>query len=103
MVWAIYNINQLIKFHKEQNTLATITATQPAGHFGTLLLNNDKKVTSFKEKPQSDGAWINGGFFVLSPKVLDYIEGDDTIWERQPLESLAKEGQISAFLHDGFW
>ncbi|RKZ38894.1 MAG: glucose-1-phosphate cytidylyltransferase [Gammaproteobacteria bacterium] len=97
------NITQLINFHKQQSTLATITATQPAGRYGTLHLNDHKKVTGFKEKPQGDGAWINGGFFVLSPKVLDYIEGDDTIWERQPLESLAQKGQISAFLHDGFW
>jgi glucose-1-phosphate cytidylyltransferase len=96
------DIKQLIKFHKEQGTLATITATQPAGRFGALQLD-EKKVTGFKEKPQGDGAWINGGFLVLSPKVLDYIEGDDTIWERQPLESLAKEGEMSAFLHDGFW
>lgn len=96
------NINQLIKFHKQQGTLATITATQPAGRFGALQLDN-KKVTGFQEKPQGDGTWINGGFFVLSPKVIDYIEGDDTIWERQPLESLAKDGEISAFMHDGFW
>ncbi|MCK5666136.1 MAG: glucose-1-phosphate cytidylyltransferase, partial [Thiotrichaceae bacterium] len=97
------NITELINFHKQQGTLATITATQPAGRYGTLHLNDDKKVTGFKEKPQGDGAWINGGFFVLSPKVFDFIEGDDTIWERQPLESLAKKGQMSAFLHDGFW
>jgi glucose-1-phosphate cytidylyltransferase len=97
------NITQLINFHKQQSTLATITATQPAGRYGTLHLNDDKKVTGFKEKPQGDGAWINGGFFVLSPKVFDFIEGDDIIWERQPLESLAKKGQMSAFLHDGFW
>jgi glucose-1-phosphate cytidylyltransferase len=96
------NINQLINFHKQQGTLATVTATQPAGRFGALKLDN-KKVTGFKEKPQGDGAWINGGFFVLSPKVLDYIDGDETIWERQPLESLAKDGEMSAFLHDGFW
>lgn len=97
------NINQLIQFHKEQGTLATVTATQPAGRFGALQLNDHKKITGFKEKPQGDGAWINGGFFVLSPKVIDYITGDDTIWERQPLESLARDGQVSAFLHDGFW
>jgi glucose-1-phosphate cytidylyltransferase len=96
------NITQLINFHQKQGTLATVTAIQPVGRFGALQLNQHK-VSSFTEKPQGDGAWINGGFFVLSPKVLDYIEGDDTIWERQPLESLAKEGQISAFLHDGFW
>jgi glucose-1-phosphate cytidylyltransferase len=92
----------LIDFHKQQATLATITATQPAGRFGALQLDN-KKVTGFQEKPQGDGTWINGGFFVLSPKVIDYIEGDETVWERQPLESLAKDGEMSAFLHDGFW
>lgn len=95
------NIMQLINFHKKQGTLATVTATQPAGRFGALQLKQHQ-VTSFKEKPQ-EGAWINGGFFVLSPKVIDYIEGDDTAWERQPLESLAKDGQMSAFLHHGFW
>jgi glucose-1-phosphate cytidylyltransferase len=96
------NIKQLIDFHKQQATLATVTATQPAGRFGALQLD-EKKVTGFQEKPQGDGTWINGGFFVLSPKVIDYIEGDETVWERQPLEYLAKDGQMSAFLHDGFW
>jgi len=97
------NISKLINFHNKQATLATVTATQPAGRFGALQLNDDRKLIGFKEKPQGDGAWINGGFFVLSPKVFDYIKGDDTIWERQPLEFLAKDGHMSAFLHDGFW
>lgn len=96
------NITQLISFHKSQNTLATLTATQPPGRFGAINLHHHK-VTAFQEKPQGDGGWINGGFFVLSPKVIDYIEGDDTIWERAPMEQLAREGEMSAFLHYGFW
>ncbi|KTD36420.1 glucose-1-phosphate cytidylyltransferase (CDP-glucose pyrophosphorylase) [Legionella nautarum] len=96
------NISELISFHKKQKTLATLTAIQPPGRFGSLLMDGDK-ITGFKEKPQGDGGWINGGFFVLSPKVIDYIEGDDTIWEKHPLERLAEEGQLSSFTHDGFW
>jgi glucose-1-phosphate cytidylyltransferase len=96
------NISELISFHKRQKTLATLTAIQPPGRFGSLLIDSDR-ITGFKEKPQGDGGWINGGFFVLSPKVIDYIEGDDTIWEKQPLERLAEEGQLASFTHDGFW
>jgi glucose-1-phosphate cytidylyltransferase len=96
------NIRALIEYHKQQNTLATLTAVQTTGRFGALDITN-KKVTAFKEKPRGDGAWINGGFFILSPKVLHYIENDDTIWEQQPLETLAQEGQLSAFFHQGFW
>lgn len=96
------DITQLIRFHREQGTLATLTATQPPGRFGAL--NMDKhKITSFQEKPHGDGGWINGGFFVLSPKVIDYIEGDNTMWEREPMERLAEEDQMSAYLHNGFW
>ena len=91
-----------IAFHKQHGKLATLTATQPPGRFGALVLNGNA-VTSFQEKPQGDGAWINGGFFVLSPRVLDYIEGDETIWERKPMERLAAEGQMEAFFHRGFW
>jgi glucose-1-phosphate cytidylyltransferase len=97
------NIGKLVAFHKEQGRLATLTATQPPGRFGALALNNNEQVTGFQEKPQGDGAWINGGYFVLSPKVLDYIAGDETSWEKEPMERLAKEGQLSAFLHHGFW
>ncbi len=82
--------------------MATVTATQMPGRFGALTLQKDL-VTSFQEKPHGDGAWINGGFFVLSPKVIDYIEGDQTFWEREPVEHLAREAQMNAFLHDGFW
>ncbi|MEN8220653.1 MAG: glucose-1-phosphate cytidylyltransferase [Pseudomonadota bacterium] len=96
------NMSKLIAFHKAQGTLATLTAIKPPGRFGALSLTQDK-VTGFKEKPQGDGGWINGGFFVLSPKVLDYIEGDETVWEQSPMEKLAKEGNLSALLHNGFW
>ncbi|MBF0491232.1 MAG: glucose-1-phosphate cytidylyltransferase [Deltaproteobacteria bacterium] len=96
------NISSLIDFHKKQKTLATLTATQPPGRFGSIkILEN--KIESFEEKPQGDGAWINGGFFVLSPKVFGYIKGDESIWEREPLEKLVEEGQLSAFKHQGFW
>mgnify|MGYP000563020860 FL=1 len=96
------NIAQLLDFHKKQSTLGTITAVQPPGGFGALKIKNDL-VEGFIEKPQGDGGWINGGFFVLEPKIFDYIENDSTIWEQQPLRNLAKEGQLSSFFHKGFW
>ena len=96
------NINKLIDFHKNHGKLATLTATQPPGRFGALDLEGTK-VNSFQEKPQGDGAWINGGFFVLSPKAIDYIDDDQTTWEKSPMELLAQEGQLHAFLHHGFW
>ena len=96
------DITQSIAFHRRHGKLATMTATQPPGRFGALQLN-DHAVTSFLEKPTGDGGWINGGFFVLSPKVLDLIEGDDTYWERGPLESLARTSQLQAHFHPGFW
>lgn len=96
------NITELIKFHKKQGKLVTLTATQPPGRFGALNLDGIN-VMSFQEKPQGDGGWINGGFFVLSPKILDYLTDDRTIWEREPMEQLAKEGQVSAYFHSGFW
>lgn len=96
------NIGELIKFHKNQKTLATVTAVQPPGRFGSINLE-EHRITSFQEKPEGDGGWISGGFFVLSPQVLDYIDGDDTIWERGPMERLAQEGQLSAFRHSDFW
>lgn len=96
------NIKALIAFHNGQKTLATVTGVQPPGRFGTLNLSQHR-VISFQEKPKGDGGWINGGFFVLSPKVVEYIEGDETLWEREPMEKLASEGQMSAFLHRGFW
>ena len=96
------NLTNLLGFHKKQGTLASLTATQPPGRFGSLILDQHK-VTRFQEKPSGDGGWINGGFFVLSPQVLDYIEGDHTLWEREPMERLAQAGQLSAYLHHGFW
>jgi glucose-1-phosphate cytidylyltransferase len=96
------NIGGLIEFHKQHGKLATLTATQPPGRFGALILEGSA-ISSFQEKPQGDGAWINGGFFVLSPKVLDYVEGDETIWERKPMERLAADGQLQAYFHNGFW
>ena len=96
------NITELIAFHRRHGKLATMTATQPPGRFGALQLD-DHAVTSFLEKPTGEGGWINGGFFVLSPKTLELIEGDETIWERGPLETLAHTGQLQAFLHEGFW
>ena len=96
------NIAELIEFHGRQKTLATLAAVQPPGRFGALSLCG-AKITGFKEKLQGDGGWINGGFFVLSPKVLDYIDGDNMLWEREPLERLAHEGNLSAYVHRGFW
>lgn len=96
------NVTELIAFHKAQNVQATLTATLPPGRFGALEFNGNK-VNKFMEKPKGDGAMINGGFFVLSPQVLDRISGDDTIWERGPLETLAADGQLAAYQHTGFW
>ncbi|MBD2448981.1 glucose-1-phosphate cytidylyltransferase [Nostoc sp. FACHB-152] len=98
------NITELIKFHKEQKTLATLTAVQPAGRFGAISLEQDQtKITSFREKRDGDGAWVNGGYFVLEPEVIDLIADDSTVWEKEPLEKLADMEQLSAFKHDGFW
>jgi glucose-1-phosphate cytidylyltransferase len=93
-----------VRFHKTHGKLATLTAVQPSGRFGafTLAAESDK-VSTFHEKPKGDGAWVNGGFFVLEPAVLDYIDGDATVWEREPLERLAKDGQLCAWRHSGFW
>jgi glucose-1-phosphate cytidylyltransferase len=97
-------IDQLIEFHRSQKTLATLTAVQPPGRFGAFNLGHGNSlIPSFKEKPKGDGAWVNGGFFVLEPKVLDYIQDDSTVWEQQPMENLAKENNLSAFRHYGFW
>jgi len=96
------NINKLIEHHKKQKTLATLTAVYPPGRFGSLDISNGK-VATFKEKPKGDGSRINGGFFVLSPKVIDLIKDDATVWEQEPMEILAKQGEMSAFEHNGFW
>ncbi|MBI4707819.1 MAG: glucose-1-phosphate cytidylyltransferase [Candidatus Omnitrophica bacterium] len=97
------NIQKLAEFHKQHKKQATITAVQPLGRFGSMELDTDDKIISFKEKPKGDGAWINGGFFVLEPQIFNYIEGDDTFWEREPLEQLAKNGQLKAYKHHDFW
>jgi len=96
------NISNLIKFHESKKTIATITAVQPPGRFGLLELREDK-ISKFMEKPSGDGNWINGGYFVLEPKVFDYIKGDLTVWEQEPLEKLAREDQLSAYKHRSFW
>jgi glucose-1-phosphate cytidylyltransferase len=96
------NIGALLAFHKSHGLRATLTATYPPGRFGALDIR-ENKVISFKEKPKGDGGMINGGFFVLSPKVIDLIEGDHTVWEREPLENLADGGQLAAYQHTGFW
>ena len=96
------NISDLIKFHKSKKKTATITAVQPPGRFGILEIENDD-VLKFKEKPEGDGNWINGGFFVLEPSVFDYIKGDSTTWEREPLEKLSHERSLSVYKHKGFW
>ena len=96
------DIGAAIAFHKSAGTLATVTAVQPPGRFGALDVDRNL-ISGFREKPEGDGGWINGGYFVLSPGVFEHIEGDDTIWERAPLERLARAGQLSAFRHRGFW
>jgi len=98
------NINDLVGFHKKNGKYATLTAVQPSGKFGVLEIDQKNDVHAFQEKPKGDGAWINGGFFVLEPQIFNYIkQGDETVWEREPLENLAKDNQLSAFKHEGFW
>jgi glucose-1-phosphate cytidylyltransferase len=99
---ATIDVTGLIAFHRAQHTLATVTAVSPPARFGALEID-DHRVTRFREKPEAGDARINGGFFILSPSALDYIEGDDTLWEHEPLERLAAESQLSAYPHDGFW
>lgn len=96
------DLTALITFHEQQGTLATVTSVQPPGRFGALDVHGDR-VTSFREKPRGDGTWTNGGFFVLHPGIGDYIEGDATTWEEEPLRRLAHEGQLSSFRHEGYW
>jgi glucose-1-phosphate cytidylyltransferase len=97
------DISALLEFHNKHGLLATVTAVQPPGRFGALEIDARDKVLSFREKPQGDGTWINGGFLVLSPKVIDYIDGDDTVFEQKPLQRLSAEGQLGAYRHAGFW
>jgi glucose-1-phosphate cytidylyltransferase len=96
------DISRCIAFHRAQGTIATVTATQPPGRFGVLALDR-QRITAFEEKPRGGGGYINGGYFVLSPKVIDYVEGDATSWEREPMSRLAREGNLAAYVHEGFW
>ena len=96
------NLKELIEFHRNQKTLATVTAVRPPGRFGAMAIS-DNRVTKFQEKPEGDGDWINGGFFILEPKIFDYLTDDKTIWEREPLEKLSEDNQLSAYKHSGFW
>lgn len=96
------DIASVIALHQKEKRLATVTATQPPGRFGALEFTGNQ-LTNFVEKPHGDGGWINGGFFVLSPKVIDYIADDATLWEQEPMRNLAKDGQMSVYFHDGFW
>ena len=96
------NVSELVKFHKNNKKMTTITAVMPPGRFGALKIDGNI-VTKVTEKPKGDNSWINGGFFVLEPAIFDFIKGDDTIWEREPLETIAKKGELAAFKHKGFW
>ncbi|MFM7471811.1 MAG: glucose-1-phosphate cytidylyltransferase [Nodosilinea sp. LVE1205-7] len=98
------NVSDLVRFHQQQGLLATLTAVQPPGRFGAIALaDKQTTITSFQEKPEGDGAWINGGYFVLEPQVIDFIEGDSTVWEQEPMRKLATLGELSAYKHPGFW
>ena len=96
------DIASLISFHRSHGRLATMTACYPPGRFGALDIV-DNRINQFKEKPRGDGGVVNGGFFVLNPKIFDFIEGDSTVWEQEPLNRLAEDGELMAFEHDGFW
>ncbi len=98
------DLHKLIDFHRQQGVLATLTAVQPPGRFGAFTLKEDEtRITQFREKIKGDGAWINGGFFVVEPEAIDYVAEDLTSWEREPLERLAREGKLAAYRHEGFW
>ena len=98
------NVHKLLAFHRSQGTMATLTAVQPAGRFGTFALaGGATRVDDFREKPRGDGAWINGGFFVLEPEVFDLIDGDPIVWEQEPMRRLSELGELSAYRHEGFW
>jgi glucose-1-phosphate cytidylyltransferase len=98
------DVRKLIEFHREEGATATLTAIRPPGRFGALTLGLDAtRIESFREKPAGDGGWVNGGFFVLEPDVFEYIDGDETVWEREPMERLAREGKLAAYRHVGYW
>jgi len=97
------NLNELVEFHKSHGKLITMTSVLPEGRFGALNIDNANMVSSFQEKPKGDGLWVNGGFFICQPEVFGYISGDETLFEREPLENLAREGQLFTYKHHGFW
>lgn len=97
------NIDELVSYHNKHGKLATVTSIQPAGRFGALDLDSNNTVHGFQEKPKGDGAWVSGGFFVLQPEIFDYLHDDTTVFEREPLECLAKDSQLIAYKHTGFW
>ncbi|HEV8271623.1 MAG TPA: glucose-1-phosphate cytidylyltransferase [Chitinophagaceae bacterium] len=97
------NIPGSVDAHKKHGKLCTVTAVQPSGRFGAIIIGNDNSVKAFAEKPKGDGAWINGGFFVCEPRVIDYIKDDNSIWEREPMENICADGQMMVFKHEGFW
>jgi glucose-1-phosphate cytidylyltransferase len=97
------NVSETLAFHRRHGKIATLVAVQPPGRYGALAIDLSGGVQNFQEKPSGDGGWINGGFFVLEPRAIDYIAGDATAWEREPLENLAKDRQLSAYKHEGFW
>ncbi len=101
--WPISMSRALIDFHRRSKVLATVTAVAPPGRFGVLSIDGDARVDAFREKSNKDVGYINGGFFVLEPEVHDYIAGDDTVWEREPLEGLARDGKLAAYKHRGYW
>jgi len=97
------DIKSLLEFHKKQGKICTVTAVQPLGRFGALIIDEKEQVESFQEKPRGDGSWINGGFFICEQEIFDYLDDDETIFERSPLERLASDGQLAAYKHEGFW
>lgn len=97
------NLKELVDFHKKNNALITLTSVQPSGRFGAIDVEVDGKISSFKEKPRGDVGWVNGGFFVCEQEVFEYIKGDNTVWEKEPLEQIAKIGKLMAYKHHGFW
>jgi glucose-1-phosphate cytidylyltransferase len=97
------NIKELIEFHKQHGKICTVTTVQPSGRFGVVNISESNEVVSFSEKPKGDGSWINGGYFVCEPEIFNFIQGDDTVWEKEPLENIAQQGEMHAFKHNGFW
>jgi glucose-1-phosphate cytidylyltransferase len=97
------NISELVKFHKAHDKLITVTSVQPEGRFGSLIIDENNRILTFQEKPKGDDHWVNGGFFVCQPEIFEYIGGDDTIFEKEPLEKLAKDDQLYTYRHLDFW